>query len=305
MTDIANTLTGSVAADGQTPMTGNLNLNSNKVVNLAAATVAGNAVEYTQFQNATGSAVVITGGTIDGTTIGVTTPAIGRFTTLDATGNFSVTGTSTFTGLGSFNGTGALKIPAGTTAQQPTAVTGQIRFNSTDNKFEGYGASAWVGLGASASGSNTQVQYNNSGALAGSANLTFNGTTTTASALSVTNNLSFNSGYGSSTVAYGCRAWVNFDGTGTVAIRASGNVGSITDNGTGDYTLNFSSALVDANYAYVVGMRNDPASGSGANAQITGTTSTAQTTSSLRVITGTPSNGALADYSTLCVAIFR
>jgi hypothetical protein len=48
---------------------------------------------------------------------------------------------------------------------------------------------------------------------------------------------------------YPCRAWVNFNGTGTVAIRASGNVSSITDNGTGDYTVNFTNALADANYA--------------------------------------------------------
>jgi uncharacterized protein (AIM24 family) len=48
---------------------------------------------------------------------------------------------------------------------------------------------------------------------------------------------------------YACRAWVNFNGTGTVAIRASGNVSSITDNGTGDYTVNFTTAMTDANYA--------------------------------------------------------
>lgn len=47
---------------------------------------------------------------------------------------------------------------------------------------------------------------------------------------------------------YACRAWVNFNGTGTVAIRASGNVSSITDNGTGDYTVNFTTAMPDANY---------------------------------------------------------
>ena len=47
---------------------------------------------------------------------------------------------------------------------------------------------------------------------------------------------------------YMCRAWVNFNGTGTVAIRASGNVSSITDNGTGDYTVNFTTAMPDANY---------------------------------------------------------
>ena len=48
---------------------------------------------------------------------------------------------------------------------------------------------------------------------------------------------------------YACRAWVNFDGTGTVSIRASGNVSSITDNGTGDYTVNFTTAMPDTNYS--------------------------------------------------------
>lgn len=64
-------------------------------------------------------------------------------------------------------------------------------------------------------------------------------------------NFGFNSGYGSAAVAYGCRAWVNFNGTGTVAIRGSGNVTSITDNGTGDYTVNLTTAMPDLNYAVV------------------------------------------------------
>lgn len=46
-----------------------------------------------------------------------------------------------------------------------------------------------------------------------------------------------------------CRAWVNFNGTGTVAIRASFNVSSITDNGSGNYTVNFTNAMPDANYS--------------------------------------------------------
>lgn len=50
---------------------------------------------------------------------------------------------------------------------------------------------------------------------------------------------------------YMCRAWVNFNGTGTVAIRASGNVSSITDNAVGDYTVNFTTAMPDANYSCV------------------------------------------------------
>ena len=52
--------------------------------------------------------------------------------------------------------------------------------------------------------------------------------------------------------SYLCRAWVNFNGTGTVAIRASGNVSSITDNGTGVYKVNFTTAMVDANYCTTI-----------------------------------------------------
>jgi hypothetical protein len=48
---------------------------------------------------------------------------------------------------------------------------------------------------------------------------------------------------------YTCKAWVNFNGTGTVAIRASGNVSSITDVGVGRYNVNFTTAMPDANYA--------------------------------------------------------
>ncbi len=64
-----------------------------------------------------------------------------------------------------------------------------------------------------------------------------------------TGNFKFNSGYGSVATAYGCRAWVNFNGTGVVAIRASGNVSSITDNGTGTFVVNFTTAMPDANYS--------------------------------------------------------
>ena len=82
-------------------------------------------------------------------------------------------------------------------------------------------------------------------------------TTTERMRIDSSGNLLFNSGYGSVATAYGCRAWVNFDGTtnvgGFCTIRASGGVTSITDNGTGDYTINFSFTFPDANYAVVVG----------------------------------------------------
>ena len=66
-------------------------------------------------------------------------------------------------------------------------------------------------------------------------------------------NLQFNSGFGSVATAYGCRAWVNFNGTGTVAIQDSGNVSSVADNGTGTYTINFSSNFPDVNYCHLSG----------------------------------------------------
>ena len=64
-----------------------------------------------------------------------------------------------------------------------------------------------------------------------------------------TNGVTFNDGTSMSTGQQACKAWVNFNGTGTVAIRAAFNVSSITDNGTADYTVNFTTAMVDANYA--------------------------------------------------------
>ena len=73
-------------------------------------------------------------------------------------------------------------------------------------------------------------------------------------------NFLFNSGYGSAAIGYGCRAWVNFNGTGTVAIRGSGNVSSITDNGTGNYTVNFTTAMPDANYGATVGFERSRSS---------------------------------------------
>ena len=102
--------------------------------------------------------------------------------------------------------------------------------------------------------------------------------------------------------SYSARAWVNFNGTGTVAIRASGNVSSITDNGTGDYTVNFTTAMLDANYESNVGA-STPAVANGIGIS---PASAAPTTSALRIATvavgGTP---ALTDYTYVNVVVFR
>jgi hypothetical protein len=111
-------------------------------------------------------------------------------------------------------------------------------------------------------------------------------------------NLLMNSGYGSDAVAYGCRAWVNFNGTGTVAIRGSGNVSSITDRGTGQYTVNFTTAMPDANYS-VSSISDD---NSGNNPQIT--TYESATSSTLLIGTWQSAVGR-ADAATVCVSVFR
>ena len=97
--------------------------------------------------------------------------------------------------------------------------------------------------------------------------LAFRTGTTERMRLDSAGNLKFNSGYGSVATAYGCRAWVNFNGTGTVAIRASGNVSSITDNGVGNYRVNFATAMPDANFAVTFTVKGIPATVAGLSSE--------------------------------------
>ena len=90
-------------------------------------------------------------------------------------------------------------------------------------------------------------------------------------------------------------AWVNFNGTGTVAIRSSYNVSSITDNGTGDYTVNFTTALSDANYSCAV----TSTYGSSVNWN-----AAAPTTTASRIGTYITTTGVSQDQVYVCVAIF-
>jgi hypothetical protein len=102
---------------------------------------------------------------------------------------------------------------------------------------------------------------------------------------------------------YACRAWVNFDGTGTVAIREDGNVSSITDNGTGDYTVNFTTAMPDANYqTSVTPQAVSTTAGCGS---LFGTSP--QTTSSVRIRTWDEMKNANGHFDpvTVGVAVFR
>lgn len=137
------------------------------------------------------SSATISGGTINGTAIGGSSAAAGSFTTLAASGNATVGGTLGVTSdltvngnttLGNasgdtitlnaatanvpnnlnFSGTGSIRVPNGTTGQRPSPTAGMIRYNTTENTFEGYAAGAWGSIGGGATGAGgDQVFYEN------------------------------------------------------------------------------------------------------------------------------------------------
>jgi hypothetical protein len=134
-----NTYATNFAIGGTFSATGNLsalNISTANVTATGAGAFTGN-VSAANFSTA-GNAAVTGNSNVGGI--------------LTVTGNAAVGGNLTVTGSGSFAATSALKIPVGTTAQQPSPVTGQIRFNSDINQYEGYFASAWGQLGGGATG---------------------------------------------------------------------------------------------------------------------------------------------------------
>jgi hypothetical protein len=176
-------------------------------------------------------------------------------------------------------GTDFIQMPSGTTAQRPASpAQGMQRYNTTLGYTEIYDGSAWVGAG-------TQ------GATAPAALSTASG----------------------SAPSYSARAWVNFNGTGTVAIRASGNVSSITDNGTGDFTINFTTAMPDVNYAFTAATNSwstgDPGGINNIKLQTNGSSSsngtpTLLSTTQCRVLGG-GGGGQLFDSVYMYLSFFR
>jgi hypothetical protein len=139
---------------------------------------------------------------------------------------------------------------------------------------------------------------------------------TTGSSGSVTGNATgstfgFNSGYGSVATVYGCRAWVNFDGTGTFSpnpsttkIRLSGNVTSITKNSTGNYTVNFTNAMPDANYS-VAGMAQRSVTDDDVIVVINGPSTTSNLAAGSVTIKTLNVGSNFHDVAVCCIEIFR
>jgi hypothetical protein len=131
LNDIATALTGSVAADGQTPMSGTLNMGTNRITGLADATLLTDAVNLGQLVNPNFSGDVIIGGDLD-----VTGDTI-LGTSLSVAGTTELVGNVEIAGQLSLTGTGEMLVNVGTTAQRLNNKIGGFRYNSTTKQFEG------------------------------------------------------------------------------------------------------------------------------------------------------------------------
>ena len=223
-----------------------------------------------------------TGATVRGTSPTLTTPTISTITSAAATALTLQSASTTAVTIDTSQNVGIGTATPG----EKLDVSGNIRLSGSDTYIK------FINAG----GYDFTIRGNNGGSL------DFISPEFSATPIASMTNagvFQFNSGYGSSANAYGCRAWVNFNGTGTVAIRASGNVSSITDNGTGDYTVNFTTAMPDANYSV-----SGSGGGSDTSWVLNKNPATAQTASLVRVGILQP-GVAYHDDSQVNVAIFR
>ena len=190
----------------------------------------------------------------------------------DASGNVTVGNNLTVTGTATVGGTAVVAVAPGTSGNLLTS-----------------NGSAWTSAAATtADGSITPAKISTGGPSWTSGGV-----------------FSFNSGYGSVAVAYGCRAWVNFDGTTSPGtINASANVSSVTRPATGTYTINFTSAMPDANYSAVGSCVGDGNFTGRGPCEISG--ATRPTTSAVTFLTNALQNVSTARNSPLvCISVFR
>jgi hypothetical protein len=171
---------------------------------------------------------------------------------------------------------GAIKVTSG------SSTDAFLQLETTANE-------AFIGIDESTN----RLKINNAGTLGGEEHLS----------IDTTGMIRFNSGFGSAGHAYGCRAWVNFDGTGTPSIRDDGNVSSITDNGEGRFGINFSSSMPDGNFA-VMGASRGTYNGS-TSLCIMADAGYALTAVRTNIIVKRGNSSSSADSEAVFVAVFR
>ena len=162
------------------------------------------------------------------------------------------------------NVTGVVAIANGgtgaTTAAQARTNLGIGTSSGTVTSVSGTGSVSGITLSGTVT---TSGNLTLGGSLSGTASSLTAGAVTDGVYLSTTQTITGAKTFSSAITAINtAKAWVHFNGTGTIAINASHNVSSLTDNGVGDYTVNFTSAMVDANYAVAGTATLDYTSGS-------------------------------------------
>jgi hypothetical protein len=257
--------------------------------------------EYTAIASAISSKADSNSPTLTGTPLAPTASS-GTNTTQIATTAFVATAVASSTAIVS--------------ERTATATLTNKTISADDNTLSGIAASSFVLSNASGNidGSAAQKAIP-SGAVVGTSdsqtltNKTINASQLVNASISATKLDGAQSG---SAPIYAARAWVNFNGISTVSITGSGNVSSITDNGTGDYTINFSTALPDTSYAvcgFSVALSSSNITGgsivtyypSGSSTYLPST----KTTGAARILVGNPNSGAMTDVGDISFMVFR
>jgi hypothetical protein len=283
------TVSGDSAITGNETITGNLTVNGN--------TTLGNAntdtIAVTGIVNVD-SGVLYVDPVNNRVGINDTTPS----EALDVTGNVAITGNETIGGTLGVTGNTTLSGTLGVTGN--TTLTGQMLSSDGTASLPGISFSSDTNTGIFRSASD-QVDIVTGGDSRFRIESTGQIKAVYESEVGTDYNTTLHNGYL-------CRAWVNFNGTGTVAIRASGNVSSITDNNTGDYTVNFTTAMPDTNYTTIANCNMNYGVRQLANIMIAsgpyaGAIESAPTTSSIRIVSCDDAQAFDAKY--VCVGIFR
>ena len=270
---------------------------------LTAGTYTGlNLTGALTYGTATGTRLVsanatITTGTITTGVIPTLTSSTATFGTTTSTAATITSGT--ITNLASTTGTIAtLNSTTGTITNLSTTLAGDFTIS------QGTGTLGTTAVTAGSYGSVSAIPFITVDSKGRVTNATTGTFSSNPSAGSVTfNTLSTSTTESDNVASRTAKAWVNFNGTGTVAIRASFNVSSVTDNGDGDYTVNFATSLSDANYA-LSGICQE-GSGAGSPDRILLDEGTVHTSSLARILVINHTGNALVDSAVVMVMVIR